>query len=77
MKLGNSTYDWPRGPFSWSEGRQLFISVPFTWNLPGLRQELNHGSLLWDSVRVGGPAVKLLPDFLKGIPGVELGGGYA
>ena len=55
----------------------MFISVPFTWNLPLVRQELEQGSLQFDSVRVGGPAVKLLPDFLVGIPGVEVGGEVA
>lgn len=73
--LGNGAQDWPRGPFSWSEGRHLFVSVPFTWNLPDLRRELEHGSLFWDGVTVGGPAVDLLPDFLSGLPGVEMGGG--
>lgn len=74
MKLGNGTHNWPRGPFTWSEGRTLFISVPFTWNLPSLRQQLEHGSLFWDQARVGGPAIALLPDFLTGIPGVQVGG---
>lgn len=77
MKLGIGNQDWPRGPFAWSEGRQLFVSVPFTWNLPQVRLELEHGSLQFDSVRVGGPAVTLLPDFLIGIPGVEVGGEVA
>lgn len=73
-KIFKAAHDWPRGPFTWSEGRQLFVSVPFTWNLPAVRQELEHGSLVFDHARVGGPAVSLMPDFLAGIPGVEVGG---
>lgn len=73
-KIFKSPHDWPRGPFSWSEGRTLFVSVPFTWNLPAMRAELEHGSLEYDRVRVGGPATTLMPDFLTGIPGVEVGG---
>lgn len=75
-QIFKAQHEWPRGPFSWSEERKLFVSVPFTWNLPSLRQELEHGSLQYDHVRVGGPAVALMPDFLVGIPGVEVGGGY-
>lgn len=74
-RVGEGSHDWPRGPYRWSEGKILCISVPFTWNLPELRAQLEQGSLLWDGARVGGPAVELLPEFLKGIPGVEMGGG--
>lgn len=66
--------DWPKGPTYWTEGRSLFVSVPFTWNLPELKPRLSLIASGYDSVRVGGPAVDLLPDFLAGIPGVILGG---
>lgn len=72
-RIGTGLPDWPRGPFSWDEDRTLFISIPFTWNLPEIRRDLEHGSFLFDRAIVGGPAVDLLPDFMKGIPGVEIG----
>ena len=51
--------DWPKGPTEWIRDRRLFISIPFTWNLKPVRERLIAGSLLWDRVTVGGPAVKL------------------
>jgi len=51
--------DWPKGPTSWIEDRHLFVSVPFTWNLPDIRAAASQRSFFWDGVTVGGPAVKL------------------
>lgn len=61
---------WPRKPVRWTEGRTLYVSIPFTWNLPQIRVELMAGSLIWDQVVVGGPAPMLMPHILQGIPGV-------
>jgi len=66
--------EWPKGPTQWIEDRTLFVSVPFTWNLPAIKDELSAGSLLWDAAKVGGPAVALLPRFLDGLPNVTVGG---
>ena len=66
---------WPGGPMEWLEGRTLYVSIPFTWDLPEVRYELNASSLLWDRAVVGGPAVRLMPgyfDILK--PYVTEGG---
>jgi hypothetical protein len=52
----------------------LYVSVPFTWSLPVVRDELTARSLLWDRAVVGGPAVQLMPDFLAGLSGVTVGG---
>ena len=65
--------DWPKKPVRWIEDRVLHISVPFTWNLPAVHDELAAGSLLWDRAVVGGPAVSLMPDFLIGISNVAVG----
>jgi hypothetical protein len=61
------TPEWPRGPVSWTEGRTLKISIPFTWNLPAVRRRVAQVSLLHDRVIVGGPALNLMPDFFVGL----------
>ena len=63
---------WPKIPYRWQVDDTLFISVPFTWNLPALRTELATGNLLASRVVVGGPAVHLMPDYLAGV--AEVGG---
>ncbi len=66
--------EWPKGPYRWQVADTLFVSVPFTWNLPAVKAELEQGSMYWKSARVGGPAVDLMPAYLQGIRGVEVGG---
>jgi hypothetical protein len=65
--------EWPKGPTAWYEGRRLCVSIPFTWDLPEVRKEIEGGSLLWDSVLVGGPAVKCLPAYFDDLPFVAVG----
>jgi hypothetical protein len=57
--------NWPKKPFSWSIGGILYVSVPFTWNLPELREALRQRSFLWDKCVIGGPATKVMPDFFS------------
>jgi len=66
--------EWPKTPTNWIEKRTLYVSVPFTWNLPEVKVELQQRSFLWDSAIVGGPAVELMPAYLTGIPNVTVGG---
>lgn len=54
---------WPRREFEWIEGGKLNISVPFTWCLPRVQKRI---ASTWMPVKVGGPAVELMPDYLKG-----------
>lgn len=56
--------DWPKKPYKWIESDTLYISVPFTWNLPEVRAEILQGSFYWSRAVVGGPAVKLMPEYL-------------
>jgi hypothetical protein len=65
---------WPKGPTQWIDGRTLHISVPFTWDLPKVRACVETPSFLHDRVRVGGPAVDLMPGFFDGLDHVEAGG---
>lgn len=57
----------------WIEGRVLHVSIPFTWNLPDVRQRVSQHSMLWDAVIVGGPAVYLLPGYFAGMDHVSIG----
>ena len=66
---------WPKGPTSWIDRRTLYVSVPFTWNLPAVRARLRQADLRWDRAHVGGPAVDLMPDYLAGLPRVDQIGG--
>jgi hypothetical protein len=66
------TETWPKKTISWREDETIYVSVPFTWELP-------HAftlCLFWKEfgymVRAGGPAVSLLPDYLAKV--AELGG---
>lgn len=64
--------DWPKGPTKWIANEVLYVSIPFTWNLPEIKSELIQGSFFWQRAIVGGPAVKLMPNYLAGLPGVEI-----
>lgn len=59
-----SSRRWPAGLTQWVEEYTLYISVPFTWNLPEVAAIARQGSFLWNDIIVGGPALQLLPDYL-------------
>jgi hypothetical protein len=71
---------WPKKPTTWIDNRDLYISVPFTWNMPGVRRLIRQRSTEWDRAVIGGPGVYLClhyyPDFLQGIPNVEVRDSY-
>lgn len=67
-------YDWPKSFIEWRDGDTLNISVPFTWELPAVKGRVLQ--MTFDQpkrIRVGGPAVRLMPDYLAGLP-CEVGG---
>lgn len=68
--------DWPKKPVTWIENRTLFVSIPFTWDLPAVRTMLQQRSIEWDNAVVGGPAVRLVPNHFYGIPDVIEGDDY-
>ena len=63
---------WPKRETTWQQGRTLYVSVPFTWRLPAVRAMLGQRSFIWDHAVAGGPAVKLMPNFLLGIQWVTV-----
>lgn len=70
MKIQNI---WKSGILTWDDGDTLCISVVFTWFLPRARKYAE--SLPHRKVRIGGPAVDLMPHFLFGVK-AEIGGDY-
>ncbi len=64
---------WPCGPTRWIENKVLYVSVPFTWNLPDLAVDFAHRDMEYDRIMVGGPAVALMPDFFAGMDHVTVG----
>lgn len=75
MKLGKDKIDWPRGPFSWFIGKTLYTSIPFTWNLPDVRDVICQ-TAYFKKVIVGGPALKLMPDYFSDMSHVEVRQSY-
>ncbi len=55
---------WPKAPYTWQDNGKLHISIPFTWDLPEVRRYIEQVSM---PVIVGGPAVRLLPDYLEDV----------
>lgn len=59
---------WPGKPTYWIRQNTLYISIPFTWNLP----EIHNSHFLQERVIVGGPAVKLMPWFFDDRPDIDV-----
>ena len=65
---------WRSGILTWDDDSgALCISVVFTWHLPLARRYAE--SMTHRHIRIGGPAVDLMPEFLFGVKG-EIGGDY-
>jgi len=67
------TPQWPKKPFEWIHDDALYVSIPFTWELPTVRSYVSKPSPLWSKVVVGGPAVKLLPNYFDDVECVTVG----
>lgn len=64
--------EWPKKSTTWIENRILYVSIPFTWELPKIKTLLRQRSFFFDRAIVGGPAVALMPDYLSGLTDVEI-----
>lgn len=73
MSLKNQ---WPKGVTYWEEGRTLCASVPFTFCLPEIDYKARQIDMFsrWDHIEVGGPAIKLMGDYLSDTPNIVFGG---
>jgi hypothetical protein len=63
----------PKKPVKWIEDRILYISIPFTWNLPSIKSEIDQKNFLYDKIIIGGPAICLIPDFFNDCDNVIIG----
>jgi len=61
-------YNWRKGIASWTIKDTTYLSVVFTWDLPKARQLCEASK---KKMVVGGPAVKLMPDYLADVAHVE------
>lgn len=57
---------WPKDLTVWEADRVGFISVPFTWLLPRAQAWIDGAWPNIDRWVAGGPAVDLMPEYLKG-----------
>lgn len=64
---------WPKQPTYWQIDKTLKVSIPFTWELPGVLANLRQHSIWWDNAIVGGPAVELMPGFFDSLDYVQEG----
>jgi len=48
------------------------VSAPFTWTLAAVRALARQRSFFYDHIVVGGPAVRLMPGYLEGTPGLRV-----
>lgn len=62
---------WPKKIICWQENRTMYFSVVFTWHLKSVRERILEGYLGIKKYIVGGPAIKLLPDYLEDIAQVQ------
>lgn len=47
------------------KNRILYVSVVFTWELPEVKSMAEQKNLLYDKIIAGGPALRLMPDYLN------------
>lgn len=66
-------YMWTKRPLYWQDDRTLYASIVFSWHLPEARAKFEQGSFFWDSVVVGGPAVRMNPGYFSSLPHVSEG----
>lgn len=66
-------HKWHGNFLTWEDSESLCISVVFTWHLPKARQYAEY--MGHRRVRIGGPAVSLMPQYLSGLK-AEVGGEY-
>ncbi len=67
---------WPNGPTYWRKKDILYISIPFTWNLPSVKAQIKQINFFLKKIIVGGPAVRIMPDYFDHIKKVKVGDSY-
>ncbi len=57
---------WPKDITRWHRDNVGYLSIPFTWLLPKAQRIIDQRDMWIDRWIVGGPAVRLMPDYLRG-----------
>jgi hypothetical protein len=57
---------WPKDITRWYQDNVGYLSIPFTWLLPKAQRIIDQRDMWIDRWVVGGPAVRLMPDYLQG-----------
>ncbi len=63
QEAGNAPEPWPKKLTIWDIRDTYNVSVPFTWLLPEAKDFAHDYHNLGYTVRVGGPAARLMPDY--------------
>jgi len=58
---------WSKRYLEWHKGKDAYLSVVFTWDLPQAYQRAVWLRTMGYEVHAGGPAVDLMPDYLSGV----------
>ena len=61
------TIEWHKDILEWREGETTYISIVFSWHLPQAKRRILNPCFGEKRFVVGGPAVKLNPDYLADI----------
>ena len=64
--LNVASTHWPKTITRWERDGVGYLSIPFTWLLPKAQRIINQRDAFIDRWIVGGPAVRLMPEFLRG-----------
>jgi hypothetical protein len=58
---------WSKSVIEWTKDDTVYLSVPFTWDLPEARRKAIQASFLGYKVKAGGPAVAMMPGYLSDV----------
>jgi hypothetical protein len=58
---------WSKKFIQWTEGKEAYLSVVFTWDLPAARERAEALVAKGYHIHAGGPAVMLNPDYLQDV----------
>jgi hypothetical protein len=66
--MNTNRITWKKSPLIWREGNTEYISIVFTWDLPKIKAMVQQKKIGVDRRIIGGPALKIFPDYFSGDP---------
>jgi hypothetical protein len=64
-------YNWSKNIAQWRVKNTLYLSIVFTWDLPRAKEIAENPPKGIKKIVAGGPAVNLLPDYLKDVAEIQ------